>query len=99
MMETFESIQNLGKHGEVDLMLCIFPIKVKAKVTFAAPVTRYFVVILEDRNEMVGVCFSDVFYAEIVDTDGESNRGRLVCPETRGAFALVITLFVEAFFE
>ena len=71
-------------------------INVEAKVAFAAPVTGYFLVSLEDRNEMVSVFFFDIFYAEIVNTEGESNQALLLCPETRGAFALAITLFVEA---
>ena len=48
---------------------------------------------------MVGVCFADVFYPKIVDTEGERNRAPLVCPETRGAFAFVINLFVEELFN
>ena len=43
--------------------MCVVPIKFKAKVVFAAPVTGYFVVILEDGHEMVGVCFANIFYA------------------------------------
>ena len=75
------------------------PIKVEAQVAVAATVTGYFVVSLEGRHEMVGMCFVDVFYAKIVETEGENNRSPLVCPETRGAFALVINLFVEVFFK
>ena len=48
---------------------------------------------------MVGVCFADIFYGKIVDTYGENNLAPLVCLETRGAFALVITLLVEALLE
>ena len=77
----------------------VVPIKINSKVAFAAPVTGYFVVSLEGGHEMVGVCFADIFYAEIVDTEGENNRAPLVCPDTRDAFALTITLFVEALFE
>ena len=83
----------------MDFTLRIVPIKVDTKVEFVSPVTGDFVVRLEGGHEMVGVCFADVFYAEIVDTEGENNRAPLVCTETRGAFALVITLFVEALFE
>ena len=79
--------------------LRVFPIKVESKVAFAAPVTGYFVVSLEDGHVMVGVCFADLFYAKFFDTEGESNWAPLVCPDIRGAFALVITLFVEALFE
>ena len=77
----------------------IVPIKVDTKVEFVSPVTGDFVVSLEGGHEMVGVCFADIFYAEIVDTEGENNRAPLVCPDTRDAFALTITLFVEALFE
>ena len=48
---------------------------------------------------MVGMCFADVFYTKIFDTEGENNWSPLVCPDTRGAFALVINLFVQAFLE
>ena len=48
---------------------------------------------------MVGVCFSDVFYSEIVNIDVENNQAPLFFSETRSAFAFVITLFVEALFK
>ena len=79
--------------------MCVVPIKFKAKVVFAAPVTGYFLVSLEDRHEMAGVCFFNVFYAKIVNTEGGRNRAPLVRPETRSTFALVINIFVEALFE
>ena len=88
MVKSFEGVQNAGKHGEVNLTMCVVPIKVEAKVAFAASVTRYFVVNLEGGHEMVGVCFADVFYVKIFDTEGEK-IGRHLCIHRPGVRSLL----------
>ena len=50
MVEYFEGIQKILKHGEVNFTLRVVPIKVKAKVVFATPFTGYFVVSLEGEH-------------------------------------------------
>ena len=72
----------------MDFTLRVIPIKVEAKVAFPAPVTGYFVVSLEDGHEIVGVCFADVFYAEIFDTEGEK-IGRHLCMHRPGVRSLL----------
>ena len=42
---------------------------------------------------------ADVFHTKVVDAKGKRDGSPSVRPETRGEFALVISLFVEAFLK
>ena len=48
---------------------------------------------------MVGVFFSSIFYAKVVDTEGEGAGVPIVLPEARHGRALMVAMFVESFFE
>ena len=45
---------------------------------------------------MVGVVIPYIFYAEVINYQGEQDRSPFVAPQTRGLGALVIVMFEEA---
>ena len=69
MMKSFESIRYVCEHGEMDFVVNVVPIKIETKISFSAPVPRYFVVCLQDCEEVVGVNFSNVFDAKVVNAE------------------------------
>ena len=50
-------------------MLNVVPIKIETKILFSAPVPQYFVVCLQDCEEVVGVNFANVFDAKVVNAE------------------------------
>ena len=69
MMKSFESIRYVCEHGEMDFVVDVFPINIKTKISFSAPVPRYSVVCLQDHEEVVGVNFANVFDAKVVNAE------------------------------
>ena len=69
MLKSFESIRYACEHGGMDFVVNVFPIKIKTKITFPAPVPQYFVVCLQDCEEVVGVNFANVFDAKVVNAE------------------------------
>ena len=53
----------------------------------------------ENLGKMVGVFFANVFYAKVVDAEGEGNGVPIVSPEAQCGWALMVAMFVESFFE
>ena len=68
MMKAFESICHICKHGEMDFVVNVVLIKIKTKISFSATVPRYFVVCLQDCEDVVGVNFANIFDAKVVNT-------------------------------
>ena len=62
-------------------------------------IDRHFVVVVKCFEEVVGVAFANVLDAEIVHFHREDDWPPLVHPEAWGDEALVVAVFVEAFFE
>jgi hypothetical protein len=56
-------------------------------------------VFVENLGEMVGVFFAIIFYAKVVDAEGEGDGTQIMSPEARCGRALMIAMFVESFFE
>ena len=54
---------------------------------------------VENLGKMVGVFFSDIFYAEVINAEGEGDGAPIVLPEARCGRALMVAMFVESFFE
>ena len=69
MLKSFESIRYVCDHGEMDFVVNIVSIKIETKISFSAPVPRYFVVCLQDCEEVVGVNFANVFGAKVVNAE------------------------------
>ena len=66
MVESNQGIVDVAWHEKVDFTLSVIPIEGEAKVFPAGPILRNFVVGLECRNEVVGVFFTNVFYAKVI---------------------------------
>ncbi len=56
-------------------------------------------VFVENLGKMVGVFFADIFYAKVVDAEGEGDGAPIVSPEARCGRALMVAMFVDSFFE
>ena len=69
MMKSFESIRYVCEHGEMDFVVNVVPIKIETKISFSSPVPRYFVVCLQDCEEVVGVNVANVFDAKVVNAE------------------------------
>ena len=69
MLKSFESIRYVCEHGEMDFVVNVVPIKIETKISFSAPVPRYFVVCLQDCEEVVGVNFANVLDAKVVNAE------------------------------
>ncbi len=80
-------------------MLGVVPIQVHSNVACSGPIDEADIVFVENLGEMVGVFFANVFYAEVVDAEGEGNGAPIVSPEARCGWALMVAMFVELFFE
>ena len=70
-----------------------------SKITFAVRVVRDFIVLLENRNEVVSMLFADVLDTGVVNADRESDRAPSLRPKTQYDFTLFVALLVEPFFE
>ena len=53
----------------MDFVVNVVPIKVETKIYFSSPVPQYFVVCLQDCEEVVGVHFSNIFDAKVFNAE------------------------------
>ncbi len=83
----------------MDLVLGIVPTHVHSNVVCFGPIDGADIVFVENLGEMVGMIFSNVLYAEVVNAEGEGNGAPIVSPEARCGWALMVAMFVESFFE
>ncbi len=83
----------------MEVALVVVPIQCYPDVLFACPIACKFVVFFECVLEMLCMFFADVFDAEIMDNQCELYGSCVVLPKSRYQFALLVCVFVEAFFE
>ena len=83
----------------MDLALGVVPIHVHSNVACSGPIDGADIVFVENLGEMVGVFFAIIFYAKVVDAEGEGDGTQIMSPEARCGRALMIAMFVESFFE
>jgi hypothetical protein len=83
----------------MDLALGIVPIHVHSNVACFGQINGADIVFAENLGKMVGVFFANVFYAKVVDAEGEGNGVPIVSPEAQCGWALMVAMFVESFFE
>ncbi len=83
----------------MDLALGIVPINVHSNVACSGPINGADIVFVENLGKMVGVFFANIFYAEVVDAEGEGNGAPIVSPEAQCGWALMVAMFVELFFK
>ena len=63
------------------------------------PIDGADIVFIENLGKIVGMFFADIFYAKVVDTEGEGDGAPVVSPEAQCGRALMVAMFVESFFE
>ena len=99
MAETSECFGDLVKHLDMDLVLGVVPIHVHPNVACSGQINGADIVSVENLGKMVRMFFADIFYAKVVDVEGEGDGAPIVSPEARCVRALMVAMFVESFFE
>ena len=79
--EALEGVGDVLQHRKVRLSFFVVPIEGKSEVSFSVPVCCVLVVFFDNTNKVISVFFSDVFHAEIVDDQGETDWSPLVSPK------------------
>ena len=67
----------------MDLVLGVVPIHVHPSVAHSGPSDGADIVFVENLGEMVDMIFADIFYAKIVDAEGEGDGVPIALPEAR----------------
>ncbi len=88
---------NVVFHGKPTSAFGVVPIKVDSRVEVAVPVLLDVLMFFDGVVEMDGMFLAYIFHAEVVDNYGEHDGTPFVVPQTRCAFALVVTLFGQTF--
>ncbi len=83
----------------MDLALGVVPIHVHPNVAHSGPINGADIVFVENLGKMVSVFFANIFYAKVVDAEGERDGPPILSPEARRGWALMVAMFVELFFE
>jgi hypothetical protein len=65
MSESCECTFHITWHGQMDFTFLVVPIECDAQVTSSVPVFFDFVVLLKCLDEVVDVCFVNVFNAKV----------------------------------
>ncbi len=83
----------------MNLALVVVPIQCYPNVPFACPIARRFVVFFKCVLEMLCIFFANVFHSEVIDNQCELYWSCVVFLKARYQLALLVSMFVEMFFE
>ena len=83
----------------MDLALGVVPIHVHSNVACSGPIDGADIVFVENLGKMVGVFFANIFYADVVNAEGEGDGAPIVLLEARCGKVLMVAMFFESFFE
>jgi hypothetical protein len=83
----------------MDMALVEVPIQCYLDVLFACPIACKCVVFFECILEMLCMFIANVFDAKTINNQFERYGSCVVLPKSRYQFALLVSVFVEAFFE
>lgn len=75
------------------MSLFIVPLKGDATVEFAIPVNLEFVVVLEHRNEVIGVVLSCVLYSKVVDCESKLCWTGCALPEVQHVGYFIVPMW------
>ncbi len=67
----------------MNLVLGVVPIHVHPNVAHSSPIDGADIVFVENLGEMVGMFFANIFYAKVVNAEGEGD-GRQSCCQRPG---------------
>ncbi len=80
MLESNECLRYIIKHGDMDILVDVVPVNIHFEIACTAPVLGAFVVFFQDAKEVLNVFTANVFDAEIVNTECEGYRAKVVLP-------------------
>ncbi len=83
----------------MDFALGLVPIHVHPNVAHSGPINGADIVLVENLGKMVSVFFANIFYAKVVDAEGEGDGAPIVLTEAQHGRALMVAMFVDSFFE
>ena len=86
-------------HAETARPEGIVPCEIDAGKFSACPIGGDCVGLLKGRKQMVGMAFTLILDAKVVDYQDEDDGAPLVSPEPRGDVTLVVAVSAEAFGE
>ncbi len=98
VLKLFQSFLHIVWHGLMDLALVVVPIQCYPNVSFSCPIVHRFVVFFECVLEMLCMFFANVFDAKVINNQCELYGSCVVLPKSN-QFSLLVSVFVEAFFE
>jgi hypothetical protein len=78
-----EGFFDVSRHGEMYLPQFVIPIQCESKISCSIPIQVDFIILAEHAGEVFHVGFVDVFYSEIIDDSGETDRAPFVSPVSR----------------
>jgi len=99
VMEALPSFFEVARHGGADETVEVVPMQGKPNVASPLPIRGDFIVAFKCVDEMISMCFANIFHTEVIDTESKADRLPIMCPETGVDFALVVTVGLEALFE
>ena len=67
MAESCECLLTISGHGKMNLSFYVVPIEGDPAIFGSFPIFGYFIVLLQNFDEVVGMLFSNVFDSKIVD--------------------------------
>ena len=59
------------RHEQIHGAVCIVPLDGDAAIQFTFPIGGQFVVFFEGVEKVINMLFADIFYAKVVDDEGE----------------------------
>ena len=81
MTEFLSGMDDVSRHGDVDITLGVVPLQGESAVQGTGPIYVDFVVGLDQNNKVVRVFFGKIFDAEIINARGERGWSYSVAPE------------------
>jgi hypothetical protein len=83
----------------MNLAFVVVLIQCYPDIPFACPITHKFVVFFKYVLEMLCMSFANIFHAKVINNQCELYWSCDVFPKTRYQLALLVSMFVETFFE
>ena len=91
VLESAECLGDITRHGEVDIAVVVVPVKLETKVLGAGPILGEIIFGGEGGEEMISICFAEIFYAEVIDSQSESGTSSAMTPNAWGVVDRVVS--------
>jgi hypothetical protein len=80
VLEADECLGYVIKHGDMDIFVDVVPVDSHSEIACAAPVLGAFVVFFQDAGEVLNLFTANTFDAEVVYTECEGYRAKIMSP-------------------